>query len=119
MIRLSMGLAALMTALIVGNGAQAADSADAQDAQCMVRASIAASQLPPQTKANATDMVFFYMGRIVGRNPKVDIAKIATEARGAVLSKDRRAEIGARCDKELQGAANIFQKYGAALNAKP
>jgi hypothetical protein len=120
MIRLSMGAAALVTALLAGTGAQAAaERADALDAQCMVRASIAEAQLPPQGKANATDMVFYYMGRMVGRNPKVDIAKEAKDALAAVQSKDKGPAIAARCDKDLREAADTLQKYGAALHAKP
>ncbi len=119
MIRLSMGVAALVTTLLAGNGAQAAERAEAMDAQCMVRASIAEAQLPPQGKANATAMVFYYMGRILGQNAKVDIAKEAKEALAAVQSKDKGPAIAARCDKDLQEVAGMLQKYRSAINAKP
>jgi hypothetical protein len=119
MIRLSMGVTALVTALLAGPGAQAADSPEALDAQCMVRASIAEAQLPPQGKANATVTVFYYMGRMTGRNPKVDIANRTKEAVAALRSKDAGPAIAARCDKELHDIASTRQKYIAALNAKP
>ena len=120
MIRLRMGVAALMTALLAGSGAQAAtDSPQALDAQCMVRASIAGAQLPPQGKTNATDMVFYYMGRIVSRNAKVDIVVATKDALAAVRSKEKGPVIAARCDKEMQETAVILQKYGATLNTKP
>jgi hypothetical protein len=118
MIRLSMGVAALVTALLAGSSAQAAESPEALDAQCMVKASVALSgQMPPQGRANATNMVFYYMGRMIGRNPKVDIAKEAKEARAAVLSKDKGPAIDARCSKEVPEAAETLQKYSSAINA--
>jgi hypothetical protein len=63
-------------------------------------------------------MVFYYMGRITGRNPKVDIAQQVKDARVA-LHNDKTLAIAKRCDKELQEVAGTLQKYTAALNAKP
>jgi hypothetical protein len=58
------------------------------------------------------------MGRLVGRNPKVDIAKQAKEAM-VQLSKDKGLVIATRCDKELQVIMDRFHKDAATINAKP
>jgi hypothetical protein len=118
MIRAPLGIAVLAGVLLCGTTVQAADSPETQDIQCMVRASAAASQLPPQGKAVASDMVFYYMGRLVGRNPNIDISKKVKESI-AELSTEKAKVISTRCDKELQDIMAKFQRDVAATNAKP
>lgn len=109
MIRNRLGAAILGSALFLGSTALGAESPEQLDAQCMVRADAAQAALPPQNRANATVFVFYYMGRMVGRNPKVDIPARVKEATAALL-KDSQHLIPARCDKELQEIMARYQK---------
>jgi hypothetical protein len=118
MIRPHLCTVALGGFLLLGTAVQAADTPENQDLQCMIRASSAAATLPPEGKSVASNMVFYYMGRLIGRNPKIDIPARVKET-AAQLKGGTARLVAARCDQQLQVVMGRFQRDAAAVNAKP
>jgi hypothetical protein len=110
---------ALALAALAGPAfAAPADTAAAsRDLRCaLVMAAMGAQATTPEMKQGAVGGVSYYLGRLQGREPDIDLpARITVEARMM-----QAADLGAaaqRCGEELKAFGVESQRVGAALKA--
>lgn len=113
-------LPALVLAFAAGTASAADDAAAKRDVRCVLVVGLIASQASAgaseTTKQGMVAGMGYYLGRLKGREPDVDLAaRIAAEARGLKLA-DIQAE-ALRCGEELKAFGAESQRVGAALKA--
>ena len=80
--RIATGLAALAALALVGTAARAEDpkAATKQDLRCLVVAYTLSANPDPQTKSFATAALIYFLGRLNGREPDMDVeARVRAE----------------------------------------
>jgi len=102
-------LAALSATLSLATGAHAADADNVADARCLV-AALALTQSPdPQAKAFAPVASLYFVGRLDGRAPDLDLEAAVIKQVNAMSADELRSE--------LQRCGGILQARGAKLKA--
>ncbi|HEY8617908.1 hypothetical protein [Phenylobacterium sp.] len=112
-----MSRLAIMVALALGAaGAASANEADTTaDVRCLVVVSAMASASPEQ-QSSAMMAALYYLGRIDGRTPALDLEARLIQETGRFAPKDMAAE-GKRCGAHLMSRGTRLQEIGARLSA--
>jgi hypothetical protein len=89
---------------------------EASDGRCLLAfAAIGSNGTPEQQNAARLGALYFY-GKLVGRNPRLDLVPLMRTSAAAVQAS-AQAEI-TRCGGELQAAGTAMQAAGQAFEAK-
>ncbi|MEO7691822.1 MAG: hypothetical protein ABIS51_21240 [Sphingomonas sp.] len=109
-----MALAAPIRAVAVTPGGAATE---ASDARCLVAFAALASQDDPAIKQAAQTGSMIFVGKLLGRNPSIDLE---TAMRKAVtdIGTNMRAETQ-RCGGEMQAIGTAMSRAGEAMAKKP
>jgi hypothetical protein len=87
---------------------------EASDGRCLLAfAAIGSNGTPEQQNAARLGALYFY-GKLVGRNPRLDLVPLMRSSATAVQAQ-AQAEI-TRCGNELQSAGAAMQAAGTAMN---
>jgi hypothetical protein len=99
-----------------------ADSANTQttaDAQCMVIGARLSASPDPQEKGPGQMILMYYLGRIDGRSPKVDLKTLLKNETQSMKASDLK-RAAARCGKEFAARGEDIVQIGKSLgNGKP
>jgi len=123
MTRLPIVLTMLMAALSLATAARAAEDENAADIRCVVVAFGMMQSTDPQVKALATGAGLYFVGRIRGRSPDLDLESAIANEAGRMAPEDYRDDLQ-RCGHELQAEGgrlkdlvDDLKKKGAAQSA--
>lgn len=119
MIRLPIVIAILFGSLTLATAVRAApdDDANAADVRC-VMVSFGLMQSPdPQIRALATGAGLYFVGRIRGRSPDLDLEAAVVQQLGALTPEDMRDELQ-RCRGVLQDEAGKLKVVGDDLKQR-
>lgn len=91
-------------------------TSEASDGRCLIAfATIGSNGTPEQQNAARLGALYFY-GKLVGRNPRLDLVSLMKSSAAAVQAS-AQTEI-TRCGGELQSAGSAMQAAGNALQPK-
>ncbi|MBW8815219.1 MAG: hypothetical protein JF588_17505 [Caulobacterales bacterium] len=113
----AVGVLSLALLAAPAHAAAADPAAASKDLQCaLVLAVMGAQATTPEMKQGAIGGVSYYLGRLKGREPDIDLpARVTAEAK-AMQPADIQAA-GTRCGAELKAFGAESQTVGAALKA--
>jgi len=117
MARLSIVLALVFGALSLASAAWAADDANAADVRCVVVAISLTQSTDPQMKAVATAASLYFVGRLRGRAPDLDLEAAIVREIGAMKPENMRSE-QQRCGGALQDEGGRLKAIGADLQKR-
>ncbi len=108
--------ATAMLALLVGRGAHAQSSAKDDDLRCIAIVSVAMSQAEDDKKPSMMAGVMYFVGRLDGEAPKIDLA---TEMKRVVagMTQEEAVAHGKRCSEILIERGHALQTVGDALRS--
>lgn len=116
MIRMAAALGAAL-ALCAG-AARAEDSQTTRDLRCTMIAFYMVSQAKADAQGSLSGVALYYLGRLDGRTPGLDIEKrIRQEA--ATLTEAQFAAEAKRCGEEMKVRGQEIQVLGANLQKTP
>ena len=92
-----------------------APSAEESDARCLAAFAMLVSATNAQTAQAAKLGSLFFYGKLVGRNPTIELSAALARAATAV-SADSRTDL-TRCSGELQAAGGAMTAAGSRLSA--
>jgi len=121
MTRLPIVIATMFGLLCLASAARAAPDVGANDdtsadVRCVVVAFGLVQSPDPQIKALATGASLYFVGRIRGRSPGLDLEAAIVKQVGAMAPEDMRDELQ-RCSSELKVEGGKLQVMGADLKA--
>jgi hypothetical protein len=107
-------LAALAATTALATGARAAEADNAADARCLV-AALALTQSPdPQVRAFAPAAALYFVGRLDGRAPDIDLEAAVVNQVKSMSPDALRSELQ-RCAGILQERGDKLKTIGADL----
>ncbi|MDB5696625.1 MAG: hypothetical protein JWN21_2168 [Sphingomonas bacterium] len=83
------------------------------DARCLAAFGLLANDPKPDVQRASQMGALFFYGKLLGRNPRIDLRAAMTEA-AAIAGPQVKAELQ-RCGGELQRSGEAMQAVGAAL----
>jgi hypothetical protein len=107
-------LAALAAATALATGARAADTDTVADTRCLVAALALTQSTDPQVKAAAPAAALYFVGRLDGRAPDLDLEAAVIKQVNGMSPDDLRGELH-RCGGILQGRGEKLKQIGADL----
>ncbi|HTC44446.1 MAG TPA: hypothetical protein VK696_05295 [Steroidobacteraceae bacterium] len=108
--------AVLLAAAVVTLPAFAQDSDNVADVRC-VAVGIRAAELPNSTqKSTGTLLVLYYLGRLDGRNPTLDLEKLLAEQVAKMTDADYATE-SQRCSQSLSLKGAQITRLGEDLRS--
>jgi hypothetical protein len=113
---MSRDLAALVLALALFAPARAEDAASPTDMKCFVVMVIGASSSNPSLRDASAVAALYYLGRIDGRTPQLDLRLAVEETMKEIRSNDVRPE-ALRCSAELKARGQTVREMGARIQA--
>jgi hypothetical protein len=116
MIRMAAALGAAF-ALCAG-AARAEDAQTTRDLRCTMVAFYTVSQAKVEAQAGLSGVALYYLGRLDGRTPGLDIEKRIREE-AATLTQEQFAAEGKRCGQEMEVRGKEIQVLGANLQKTP
>lgn len=93
-----------------------AAATNAADAQCLVALGQLGGVEDAKAQAATISAVHYYLGRIDGRAPGADLAKLLKDAAGAMKPDEVRATLD-RCGAEMKRREQALQRAGQSLAA--
>jgi len=105
MTRLPIMIAMLAGSLSLATAARSADDENTADVRCVVIAFELSQSPDPQLKSLATTAGLYFVGRLSGRAPELDLEAAMLEQFKAMSVEDRQSE-QQRCGAILEGQAN-------------
>ncbi len=93
----------------------ATPSVEESDTRCLAAFAMLVSASNAQTAQAAKLGSLFFYGKLVGRNPAIDLSAALVRAAGAV-AVDNRSEL-TRCSSELQAAGGAMTAAGSRMGA--
>jgi len=112
-----MTMAAVAVALSTAGGARAQDAGVTSDLRCFLVSSIGASSVDGGTKASLAYLAAYYLGRLDGRTPKVDLETLVPAEMAKLSPEDYRPEL-LRCGAEARTRREAVSAIGDRLRAK-
>ena len=114
----SLMMVAVGLLLLGATGARAQDSSDA-DFRCFAAMSRAggADGVPDEQKAQLASGVMYFLGKLDGENPNLDLESALAEQVKKLKPRQLRREM-ARCGAELRSRGQILQDIGDRLKAR-
>ena len=91
--------------LFVSTSALAADADDVADARCILVAGEMADTKDKEAEEAGSVMLFYYLGRIDGRNPRADVGKLIAQA-AERLSEKEKEQVLAACAAQVETRGN-------------
>jgi len=107
----------LIAAAAVGRAAQAADDVAAADVRCLAVATVLSSNADPNVKNAGLMAALYYLGRVDGRQPTLDLEARLKQAYEQMSLQDVQAE-ARRCGAELGVRGKAVSEIGARLMAQ-
>lgn len=111
---LALLCAALALAFMASREAKANDSKTNADARCIVAGAKLAAAEPGQQRG-AMMLVLYYIGRIDGRSPKLDLESVLESVAAKVTGTDLQSELR-RCGTELATKGREITRIGRDLS---
>ncbi|MDZ4369976.1 MAG: hypothetical protein U1C74_00955 [Phenylobacterium sp.] len=113
-VRLTFGI--LAVALTVSAPARSQDAA-AQDLACMAVTMLAGSRMTDSTAKEGVMAGFaYYMGRVKGREPGIDLrARLIAQTKRLLAEPDRLSSEAGRCGEDLKAWGLETRELGKAL----
>jgi hypothetical protein len=100
------------------SGALAITADDQADARCILVSGQMADSDDKEQQTAASIMLFYYLGRLEGRNPSADLVKLL-EGEADQVTEERQNEIlracSARLDKASKALSSVAEKVDPAL----
>ncbi len=112
----STAVCAALTALMVSN-AVAQDRQPEADLRCLVVALDMGNSVDPDIKNLAPLAAMYYIGRIEGRDPRLDLEAKLTGELMKMSAAERQAEVR-RCGADLSAKGKLLSDIGANLQKK-
>ena len=112
----------LLPLLLLQAAVPAASPTELADARCVFLFGYFGSRGTPDQAAQAKVGTMYFVGKIRGRNPSADFAKVLAAATADAKRSNVNAQAdGARCEREFQAAAVALTDGAKAVNvpAKP
>jgi hypothetical protein len=113
--RVSAMLAAMAVAGLAG-AAQADEWATGADVRCVVAFTALVNN--PTYRDAAASGIFYYVGRLEGRDPTLDLAKALRQVRGAMQTSQYGSE-AQRCGAELKAKNDELKAMASGGQAPP
>ncbi|HEV2748796.1 MAG TPA: hypothetical protein VGW34_16050 [Allosphingosinicella sp.] len=94
------------------------DEANSGDAQCLLAMGRVAASDHPATRSTALAAVQYYLGRIDGRTPDVDLAALLKKAAESMKPEDLQPTLQ-RCGPLFQQRGRMLEAIGQSLAKEP
>jgi hypothetical protein len=111
-------LAAALFALTATSAASAQASDTTADLKCFVALSMVSDNADPSVNASITLGRLYFLGRLDGDAPSMDLKTRFREEAGKLTPADAKAEL-TRCGAILRNRAEVLQDIGRSLSTAP
>jgi hypothetical protein len=115
------GTAALAVAAILAGSPAGAEDALARDLRCLIAmgsASAPGSDTPEDLKPSLLSGSMYYLGKVEGRDPDLDLEKLIADEAQKMVPEDMQDEL-VRCGRELGSRGEEMTSIAARLSARP
>lgn len=103
---------------MLATGVRAQDAATAKDVRCLVVSAVLLSSTKEKSIGTAATMsALYFMGRLDGRDPELDLEGQVTDAALTMTPADIKDE-AMRCGKELQARGEAISAIGARMQSR-
>lgn len=110
-------IAALMLIMAIPAAhASPGDAANAQDAQCVVIGARISASPDQQQRASGQLLTVYFLGRIEGRSPGINLEKLI-ELQATAMTRDDERRALQRCGKEFASQGTELVRIGRMLVA--
>jgi hypothetical protein len=104
---------AAVPAQAIQSAAQAAPSTEASDARCLAVLSLIVASGDKETLQAAQTGSFIFVGKLLGRNPSIDL-EAAMRTASAAMGENTRPDL-VRCGAEITAIGQTMSRVGEAL----
>lgn len=102
-------------AALLSQTALAAPADDQADIRCLILSGQMADSEVPEQKTAGSIMLFYYLGRIDGRNPSADLVKLIKEETEQ-MTEERQQQLLQSCSARLDQRGKLLSSIASQLD---